>query len=196
MSFFRNTPASKSVFEFTSNHEVNSSLVEELLYNSNTQELVVDLNDRIYKYTGVPQYVADEFANSYSPGSYFQTFKRQYGPGEFLGHYGSVEYKSVSPVQSVSHSTATVGTPKNLSYSANAVVTDETRYVDLKSDVGPERVTYNHEVRFVVDGLDEVRTYTVEAGSNWNESVEALHAATDALGINVKVKSVTINFDD
>jgi len=61
----------KEVKEDVKWHSVQSSFVEAIAYDKNTNELYVTLSHGSYVYSGVPQYVFDEFLVSPSKGTFF-----------------------------------------------------------------------------------------------------------------------------
>lgn len=207
MSFFsRNTKVSTSAdaerqdadFVFTHEADVSSSLVTGLWYNRDEQKLAVALDEEVYVYDGVPANEFDNLRFAASVGRAYQGVKRNYGPGEYLGWEPDLEIEAKSyeaPSMEPVVGNATVGTPKGLTYAADAVVDGEP--VDRKFTLGlveetPERTTHRHAVVFEVEGLEGVRkVYNVDAGS-WTEAEQALTESTDALGLNVTVKEITV----
>lgn len=184
-------------FNYThGNDDVESSAVYEAYYNSGTKELAVVLSSgHGYVYSGVPFNVYTDVESGTSPGKTYATVvKRNYGPGKSLGYVGfdnedEFEQGVVAPDMSA------VGTPKGLTYAKDATVTDlSDRRISLAVDNTPVGVKFKHTVVFTVDGGNREKSYTVDAGSV-NEAAEALKSATDALGLTVKVKEVTVYFE-
>ena len=67
-----------------------STLVDEFFYNENTEDLYVDLNDKVYLYKYVPKSVFDKFTEAESKGTFYNSnVKGKWGGGEFLGEYPS-----------------------------------------------------------------------------------------------------------
>jgi len=65
-----------------------SSLVEDVLYNRETQELAVSFHrsDDYYVYPNVPAEVAKAFQYADSAGAFYNTYVKPYGPGEVVGN--------------------------------------------------------------------------------------------------------------
>lgn len=185
-------------FEFThGDDDVESSAVYEAYYNEHDRKLAVVLSSgHAYVYPGVGIHTYNELVGSTSPGKFYAlNVKRNYGPGESLGYVGfdSDEFEQTRGVPAPSMDA--VGTPKGLSYAKDAKVTDlSDRRISLAADNTPVGAKFKHTVVFTVDGGNREKSYTVDAGSV-NEAVEALRSATDALGLTVKVKEVTVYFE-
>lgn len=127
-------------FKYThKNDSTDSSLVDGIYYNENTNELAVDLNNQIYVYDGVPTTVYEVFSKAHSKGRFYgQNIKRNYGPSTFLGVYEDVDFlrSTATPAADMSSTFANggfvtpaqaregLGMPKNLSYATDATVTN------------------------------------------------------------------------
>lgn len=192
-------------FEYThSDDDVDSSAVYEAYYNAKHHKLAVVLSGgHGYVYSNVPLYVYHELVGAKSPGAYYAlTVKRKYGQAENIGYVGYentetfVEYKGVpaadmtgvdissaTPVISNTYVNLAPVTDKGLTYASDAVV-----------DGVPVSVKFRHTIKFDVVGGNKDKSYTVEAGSV-PAAVEALREIADMLGLEVKVKEVTVYFE-
>lgn len=179
-------------FDYTHFEVVESSAVDEVYYNSHTQELAIDLHDSVYVYENVPLSVFRDLVNAPSVGQAYREVKRQYGPGEFLGWYGDIGYNSVpvpAPVQDV-----TKATTFDLSNASNSAATGgDTVTYTLSSVPAAPIPTREHVVSFVVEGNDRVATYGLDTTSV-DEAVKVVEGFAEALGLNVTVKGVYVSF--
>lgn len=188
--------ATQTEFEYTEYTEPNSSAVEIVYYNRDTNDLVVQLNSGdAYRYSNVPKAVFDVFTDkSRSAGRHYAvTVKREYGPGTPEGY---VPYYDEVPVRAA---VTDVTRSKNLSYAAGAVVdgqqvTDKQRYFDLLTTPQATEAKLLHRVDFTVEGGTEVKSYDVEA-VNVDAAVEALAEVSYALSLNLDVKGVYVSFE-
>lgn len=197
-------------FEYT--HEFSgagSEAVDDVYYDSETNELLVVVTSGYgYLYRGVPYSVFDQFRNADSFGRFYNFMVKGKYTSIGIGYDPEVDEKSYE-----APSMAAVGTPKALTYADGASITFAPEgfgisngqfvttgsLVSLSAPVASypaDRVTYKHVVHFTVEGGNEVKTYTVEAGSNVHEGVEALKEVAEALGQNdFVVKGVYISFE-
>jgi|SRR5690606_17439649 len=177
----------------------NSSLVDGVWYNENTLELVVNLGGSIYAYTGVPRERFNDFAAAQSAGGEYQSIKRDFGPGRYMGHEYELYFLYEFPKR-----TESVGTPKALTDNTN----DNLTVINMTSpglvtlgNQGDSETTAStedairHTVNFVIDG--SLFSHTVHAGSV-GEAVGALNEVMHSLGMirRVKVKEVVTHFDN
>lgn len=97
-----------------------------------------------------------------------------------------------------------IGTPKALTYADDAVVTGHSSGPHLRVTLGEnssensaedekQGIIRKHKVLFSVDGLGD-RTYNTDA-SSVEQAISHLLDATNALGIGVKVKEVSVYFE-
>jgi len=68
---YRDTPVDVST-GFIEYNLIESSLVNELFYNSSHMYALVRLKDTFYHYCGIPNKVVDEWSNSNSLGQFYQ----------------------------------------------------------------------------------------------------------------------------
>ncbi len=88
-----------------------SSLIDEVLFNENDDTVILDVNDWMYRYSGVKHVDVADLVSADSVGGYYNTyFKEKFGPGEKLGFYSEVEVILVPVKKDQSVPT----TPKNL----------------------------------------------------------------------------------
>lgn len=121
-------------FTYTKNISVDSALVDDIYVNENENYVVLDLNDEMYLYLGVPEDAISALARGEGYGGsvgrhYNYVWKGKYGKGEHLGNYDDVDFTRVAKVP------AAVGSPKGLSepnvvnaYSGGSVSTIPTPY--------------------------------------------------------------------
>jgi hypothetical protein len=186
---------------------LDSSLVESAYYDSVTTRLAVTLLDDdgdtafTYVYSHVPFGTYESFRHADSKGEYYnRVIKRQYGPGDNLGYMDdddfTIRLSSIIDATQAAPVTITASNSPYVSLSAVAEASQaEENFVSLERPESDERVTYKHVVHFTVEGGNEVKTYTVEAGSNVHEATDALAESAKALGIDVTVKGVFISFE-
>ena len=190
-------------FEYTHTKRVNSSAVDGVVYNVNTKKLAVNLHGEVYVYNNVPLSRYEALVTAPSVGRFFREIKSDYGPSEYLGRNTSVTYQTGSVE---APSMAALGTPKALTLAEGVTVNNsfitlstptQTRTTLGLPDVvesTPVGTTRRHSVLFNVEGLTADREYGVDATSV-DEAVAALTEAVAALGLDVKVKEVTVYFE-
>lgn len=177
-------------FQYTDALEdIDSSAVDDAYYNVNDKTLLVVLasSEDAYVYTGVPSYVWSAFKSASSKGSYYATqIKRNYGPAKPLGNVWDLDIDeattaSVTPIAPY----VTLGTPKALvdntktssSVEAFPGVSKATTTVTFETDGG---------VRKEVDFNDK---------STVDEALAEFSRLATMLGVDLKVKAVTVNFE-
>lgn len=202
-------------FFFTDHTAVNSSAVEDVYYNMDSEELAVALTSgQGYVYSDVPAEVYEKFETGgvlFSAGRYYaKTVKPEYGPGKSLGYvdyYDFVEADAADELDAedefgsdelVSAGARAVGTPKALTYSEDAKVTNSGNfYIDLDGGVsvgGTSSPFIRHTVNFTLD--DSLFAHTVHANSV-AEAVDAFREVMMTLGMShAKVKEVVTHFDN
>jgi len=186
----------RKTFEYTDTKPVTSTAVDAVFYNSETKKLAVFLHGEVYVYSGVPKERYENLVDASSVGRAFREVKADYGRSDYLGRARSVEPVLVSvPAPDM----GAVGTPKGLTYAADAKVTGDPAHSRVRVTLGevpvPEGVKYKHAVYFKVNPGDlDFKIYNTEAGSV-HEAVEALTEAALALDLNVTVKEVRVYFE-
>ena len=188
-------------FEYTDALEsINSSAVEDAYYNNNDKTLliVVASSEEAYLYTGVPSYVWNQFKAADSKGRYYATqIKRNYGPAKALGDSWALDIDaaqaSVTPIAPYvtlgNPPTATVGTPKGLTYASDATVT-------TKVEAFPSVRKATTTVKFSLDDTPDVdREIDFNDASTVDEAIAAFEQGISAFGLTGKVKAVTVNFE-
>lgn len=174
---------------FTAQADPGSSAIDDLYYNENTQELTVDLDDRIYRYSGVPKDEYYTFLNAASAGNHYGGyFKRTYGPGEFIGDWDEISFEREA-VKSQS-----IGTPQNFVHTGQTLVTNvvasNTANYSLTAPASTN--TRDHVVKFVANGAERVHTVKT---TTVDEAVKAINDIAAMLDLTFTVKSVTVNFE-
>lgn len=178
--------------------DLNSTAVAEAYYNAPERQLAVVLQSgHGYVYDRVPLGTYDALVSSSSPGRvYATTVKRHYGPGESLGYVGWDSDEFVKGYEAPSM--AAVGTPKNLYYSVEDLH-DSSRLgsssgSSVRFDLGPVEVpeTKKHTIAFEANGAE--RSHTMDA-SSVDGAVESLQEIADMLGVEFRVKAVTVHFE-
>lgn len=187
-------------FDYTHSTTPDSSLVQKVLYNANTKELVVNLRGWGYKYSDVEQSDYHNLISADSVGSAYTDVKREHGPAEPLGQFNYVNTNVVW----VRPTNTTVGTPKDLKVSDDTIVTTATapatQVFNLYSNEPQVSVSSEptvrrfHKVVFDVDGGATGKSYSTEAGSV-DEAVKSLTDVVDSLGLEVTVREVTVYFE-
>lgn len=198
-------------FTYTDASTKSSTAVKSAYYNSDDKTLLVVMreNGNAYRYDGVPSWVWTDFKASSSVGRYFSTkIKPSYGPSKFVGIGKNLRIEAKNTVASVTSlpnaryslgtppvapgRRAAVGTPKGLTVAPNATVTNgqiaanklaapvlplvKSSTVKFATEIGEKSVTFDDK-------------YTVEAAH-----AEVFKIA-DMLGLEIEVKSVTVNFE-
>lgn len=200
--------AFKTTVNYTDELYPDSTLVEGAYYDARTQELVVDLNDALYLYKGVPKETFLGLETASSAGRYYATaIKSKFGPGTYLGREWNVTYNEVEvPVGSGNSYPNAVGTPKGLTLSPALKEVLETRelvatssrrsavetprHLSLVPAVGTTR---KYTVTFL-DARGEVREHTVHA-TGLDEAIVTVLDIGDMLNLDFTVKSVTVYFE-
>lgn len=181
----------------------NSSLVDGVWYNENTQELAVNLDGSVYAYTGVPRERFNDLAVATSAGREYQGIKREFGPGQYVGQGFELYFVYEPPKR-----TETVGTPKNLTVEPNngsfSLSSSGTFHSGGLVTLGSQGVTETtaateatrrHTVNFVID--DSLFSHTVHA-ADVQGAVQGFNEVMDSLGLGntTKVKEVVTHFDN
>lgn len=139
--------------------KVDSSFIEDILYNEDTKELFVSVRGDWYGYQNVPENVYNDFVTAYSLGRYYRTFKTDYGPGVNYGW--SPEFMEQSNEGEVPVTT----------------VNNFTQVVEPQDAV---EVEFAYEVTYSVNG--EEYTATVNAPNDVS-AVQRLENSFDSLGM-------------
>lgn len=180
-------------FQYTHDFDANgeSSLVDSVYYNDNTQELLVTLMSAdSYLYSNVPFNVYTSFDAADSLGYYYNTqVKRRYGPGVRLSQVVFAEAPATVPQSFYTLPSPTLTSTTGKPYGNT--------FVSLAPESAAEALAtqYTHVVHFTVEGGNEVKTYSVEAGSDIHEAVDKLVESASALGIDITVKGVFVSFE-
>jgi len=191
-----------STVEYTHAESLDSSAIDEALYNENTRELTLDLNGNYYRYPNVPKHVWEALLEAPSAGRFYrETVKKNYGPAESLGSLNWDEFNEVKiedkTTENVIHVPANrwggyaVGTPKDLKVTDDTVVTTTTNVFNLTA-AAPSADVRKHAVTFEVNGVR--RTHNLKAESV-DEAVQAVNDIADMLSLTFVVKEVTVYFD-
>lgn len=170
-----------------------SSFVEELAFDAESGELLVALDSGSqYLYTDVSRQTWDDFKNAHSKGQFYNNWIKRGKAAKSLGEVGwdTEVLKKSHPAPSMA--SVTVNSPSTTTGGA---------YFSLSgSDLTPAAVVaqmpekFRHEVRFVVDGGNNVKSYVVDATSV-SEACFALSEVAESLDIDVTVKEVTVYFE-
>ena len=189
-----------TTFEFTDTQDVKSSAVDTLTYNENTRELVVDLHDDLYKYDGVPRSRFEQILHAPSVGRDFHDLKKNYGPADYLGPYGSVTFvpvdKATKPTFPPAAQPSVLASKSGVATNVPTASTSASQTFSLTPsvNVGTEgKATYT--VDFVPAGADEPREYTAQGVDSVEEAIAALNEVADMLGVTLTVKGVYVEFE-
>ena len=163
-----------TTFAATHTADVDSSAVEALSYNENTQELVIDWHDDLYKYSGVSKARYDNLLNAPSVGRAAQQIKRDLGPGEYLGRFGQVNFVQADKAVQVSPRT-NVGT--------------ETETFSLTPTVESNAPTF--KVFFETFGVE--KNYTPKGVNTWEEAADAVTELGEMLDQEFNVTGVLVS---
>jgi len=181
-------------FGFTETHDVDSSAVDTLSYNENTQELVVDWHNDLYKYDGVSKERFDKVLNASSVGREAQSIKREFGPGEYLGRFGNVAFMPEKvKATSVGDEPAPVESQEQ--------TPEGTETAEVASDYFPltvGRVEVGSYYTYTVDFEDENgidKDYTPKGVSSVDEAVQAVEEIADMLDKDFTIKGVYVSFE-
>jgi len=156
-----------------------SSVVDQIWYNQNTNVMYVSLHGTVYSYSDVPLHVFTAFKSAASTGSYYSNNVR-----------GKFSSNAVGPANEVSaYLTALrVGAAENVTKKVQEPnLESQTRLTLAPPSTKPTR----YEFGFTVDnGVDE-KVYGVTA-QDQDKASEALGDVADALGLTFNVKWVKI----
>lgn len=186
-----------TTFNWTDMWVLDSSAVDEVYYNDNTQELAVDLHDTVYVYSGVPRSAYEDLVYAASVGRAFQQIKRTYGPGDKLGYCADVTYKHVGRSSEGNSTTAPTITVTNVTSSVPLTVDSGLRTFPLAApavesedsvDVGRKMTVFftnadgnDFEYNLTANSVDEAANVVTELG--------------DVLGLTLTVTGVFVNFE-
>lgn len=185
-----------------------SHAVETAIYDADTKTFAVELaSGSVYAYKNVPEHVWNSFKASISKGRFYnKTIKKDYGPGTELDEWAVEEadkraYNApdMGSVTATAGSLGLTGTPKNLTYAADAKVDGkpvaEQRY-SLVTNLQPALLEdrLDHTVRFTVGDNTEVKSYRFNAESV-ADAVAVVNGLGDAMGLEFKVTEVVTHFE-
>jgi len=204
----------EETFEATDHFDVDgSSLVEEVAYDSESQELLVYFRSGSgYVYNDVPANVFHDFRDSFSKGQFYNNWvkrkygpgrevfwswvKRKYGPGREVFWSTEVVEKPASNVTDVakaekfldSRSTFSINTVRqSIGQPTSANATSAT----FSLTVSPvDEFTYPHEVFYEVNGV--VYSTTVDAGKGVFDGINQVVERLEALGLPFEIKEVHV----
>lgn len=176
---------------FTDEYYPDSSAVDEAFYDENTKTVYVDLHDYIYAYSGVEKNVWDEFKRASSAGSFYATtIKRQYGPGKELGHVRGIKYEEVK----VRPASEGVGAPQAFTTPA-AQAAPVYHSLNVNATAGASgNATSKYVVTFKAPLGTGDKSHEVQA-TDEADALRQLNTFAEALGVSLKVRSVTHYFE-
>jgi hypothetical protein len=173
-------------FTVTDEMTPDSSAVQDAYYNEETKDLYVILTGGTgYRYSDVPFNVWGWFKSAGSKGEYYaKTIKRQYGPGDNLGHTNDWEFDVVAPKAPDMGPVLTI--------KGNAATTLSSNTISINADSW--KPVRKHTVKFN-SGISD-REYSVEVKSV-EEAVQDLMRIAEILGLTgeIKVKEVVTHFE-
>jgi hypothetical protein len=183
-----------------------STAVETVTYNENTGELVIDWHDDLYKYDGVSldtynALVAGTYKNSpahASVGRSASKFKKDYGPGTYLGKFGQVKFVQATKASRVNTSGPTfpLSAQKSAPTVASTVSAASPTFSLTPSNVGSEskaKPAATYTVDYTVG--TEHYEYTPSGVNSVDEAVKALADALAPLGLEGTAKGVYVEFE-
>lgn len=179
---------------FTDEYYPDSEAVDEAFYDENTKTVYVDLHDTIYAYSGVEKSVWDEFKRASSAGSFYATrIKRGYGPGTEVGHVRGITYEEVE----VRPARAAVGAPQALTPAATPAAAPTPVYHSLNVSAAAGatgNATSKYVVTFRAANATADKSHEVQA-SDELDALRQVNTFAEALGVSLKVRSVTHYFE-
>lgn len=79
-------------FDYTKEFVVSSSLIDSVHFNENDGTVVLDVNDELYRYSGVNGQDVSALVRADSVGAHYnKVFKPTFGPAEHLGYWDDLE---------------------------------------------------------------------------------------------------------
>lgn len=201
-------------FEYTVFYDTDSSLIDGIYYNQNTNNAYVAMNDDVYRYRCVPQVEIGSMVAADSIGSYFNTNFKDHYHAESIGKLGGSDDNNSSIGLLVPLSNTTGG-ESGLNLSADPSITVQpgsiiafrtqvdTAPVD-NVDVYPDLNTEEHSLQEIPQPdkspvtytlvFNGGRTYTPDNVSSVDEAIDALRLVSDIIGVSVDVEQVIVNF--
>lgn len=171
---FRKKEAEMSTtFVYTLLTQPASTAVNTLAYNSDSRELVVELNHVSYLYKDVDLAQFNYLSGAASTGRAYREFSKRHKSSERLGSFITFVYGVEAPVNEDADTTPA-------------------SYFPLKAveTVLPEE--RSHRIDFVAAGRD--RSYTVQATSV-DDALDALTDVANALDVVLRVKGVYVSYE-
>ncbi len=180
------------IFAYTKEFSVSSSLIDSAWYNENDETLVLDVDDELYRYSGVPGEAVSALVRGGDTGSvgahYNRVFKKAFGPGEHLGFWDTVEPVWVHVIKN----TPTPTTPKGLvDISFNDVVDAVDNYLDSQAptkefSLNSEPTVVKFDPPLVVDVSEPTREFALSFD-------EGAPSVAEVEGLD-NVKAIVVHF--
>lgn len=188
---------SDDAFEYTEAFEqdldFNSSVIDGIYYNSNNNQVCLDINDELYVYEVNSRDDVTELVNAESLGTYYnKRFKHIFGPGRYIGKWSLKLLDRVDVIEP-SHEDPTKFI--NIAGDGSVFITNG---VLPSSEINSSVITFNpnrrHEVVFTVeDGtVEKTATFTVNSVP---AAVAELGNLAKMLDIKFNVKRVTVFYE-
>lgn len=184
----------EETFEATARFKATgSSFVEEVAYDVDEHELLVVLNRGPYLYKGVPADRFRDFEKAHSRGQFYNNWIRRKGFASVEASWATeIVDKDSIPATDLTSVGGSVG--PHLSWSGQSLTTLNSANQSTASFVQAfeDPAKFKHVVHFTVEGTDDVKTTTVEAGEDVSESMDDVSARLDALGLGHRILGVYV----
>lgn len=175
---------------FTIKDQANSSLVNNVWYNENTQDLYLELSGVVYRYSSVPVQVYRDVTEAHSPGSYYGDYIRsQYKPATRLGVLQNLTQQVVVVVP-------TSYVTNNVTFGQNKAATvsfTPTPQLALTKDVEPDE-NLRYDLVFTLPGDNVEKVHTVQA-LNVDDALHQLFDFANKLNADVTPVRATVHFE-
>lgn len=181
------------VFTYTKEYGVSSSLIDSVYYDQNEREVLLDVDNSLYLYSGVSPEDVEALVSGDETGSvgayYNKSWKGKFH-SEYVGYWDEVEYREVDVKQP--YATVSVSPAEVVS------VPRSTREYSLQPIPERPSVTVSDGakavVSFTLDGIEGKEFNYEAATSDVNSAVEELHNYVSRIGTTGKVKRVVVEF--
>lgn len=188
-----------------------SSFIDEAYLNENTGDLYVDLSDKVYLYKNVSTECFEKFRQAGkdggSYGAYYRlNIKPVYGPSQFLGDCGDLEYDRVEVDAPVTQGGAiTTNYPAVSLYTSSDVVTSLVPGEEIVSSTAAPNSVFSlrpfsepkvegvqRPYEIVFDAPMGERKYSTTA-SSLDDAVASLYEIARMLDVTFTAKAVTVS---
>lgn len=181
----------RETFEYTDTYDVNSSVIYGIYFNTNTNEVALDIKDMMYIYNNVPKNAIEDLADSDSPGKAYHKFAEQYGPGKAVGEYDEnqlvkIDESKIVPV------VPSVGTTVITGSSGSGMISTTGNLNSTTINFVQPR---NFEVSFKIGDSTEIYKQTFNVVS-YTEAIRQAKELGLMLGVKIRVQGVYISINE